>query len=217
MKIEKDTFEEKRADLIVSVPFRANSKRKLELLILLEHKSFYDKSLFSQLLKYQVLIREHIIKQKGYSQPIIPVLFYHGKQPLKWNKSLQEEDFKSFFSKIPIESRKDMLNYGLRVIDTRSPKIRKLYEDQTFKGRGVIKLLSEIWNIKKVNPPVVKEVFVGFEDILKPLKGEKERDISLRILEYLYDNKVGLNLKVWREAEALLIEEGILTKGGLWT
>jgi len=42
VKIEKDTFEEKRADLIVSVPFIANSKRKLELLILLEHKSFYD-------------------------------------------------------------------------------------------------------------------------------------------------------------------------------
>ena len=214
MKIEKDTFEEKRADLIASVPFRTNPKRKLELLILLEHKSFYDKNSFSQMLKYQVLIREHIIKQKGYPQPIIPVLFYHGKQPLKWKKSLQEEDFKSFFSEIPVESRKDMLNYGLRIINTQDPKVQRFYKNQKIKGRGVIKLLSEIWNIKKITPPIVKEVFVGFKDILKPLKGEQERDISLRILEYLSDN-TDLNLKIWKEAEAWLIEEGILTRGGV--
>jgi len=200
VQIEKDSFVEKRADLIVSVTFREDYKIKLRILILLEHKSFYDKNSFSQILKYQVLIREHIIKQKGYSRPIIPVLFYHGKEPLKWEKSLQEEDFKSFFSEIPAESRRDMLNYGLRIINTQDPKVQKFYKDQKFKGRGVIKLLSEIWDIKKITLPIVKEVFVGFKDILKPLRGERERDTSLRILEYLSDN-TDLDLKIWKEAE----------------
>ncbi len=91
LKIEKDTFEGKRADLIISVPFKANPKMKLELLILLEHKSHYDKYLFEQQLDYQILVRKHTIRQKGYPQPIMPALFYQGKQPLKWKKSLQEE------------------------------------------------------------------------------------------------------------------------------
>ena len=198
----------------MSVPFKAHPKIQLELLVLLEHKSSYDKNLFDQLLDYQILIRKHSIQQKGYPQPIIPVLFYHGKQPLKWKKSLQEEDFKTFFSKIPVESRKDMLNYGLRVIDTQDPKVRRAYKDKKFKGRGVIKLLSEVWSIKKITPSKVKEIFVGFEDILKKLKGERTRDTVLRTLEYLFDN-TELDLKTGGKAEALLIEEGILTKGGV--
>lgn len=213
LKIEKDTFGEKRADLILSVPFKAFPKKKLELLILLEHKSSYDKNLFSQLLKYQVLIRDHCIQQKGFSQPIMPVLFYHGKGPFKWKRSLQEEDF-PFFSKIPVESRRNMLNYELKVIDTSDSKIRRVYKDKSFKGRGVIKLLSEIWDIKNPGPLKVREVFVGFEDILKGLKGERRRETSLRILEYLSDN-AGLDIKIWEEVEVLLMEDGILTGGGV--
>ena len=49
---------------------------------------------------------------------------------------------------------------------------------------------------------------------MKTLKGEQERDTSLRILECLSDN-TDLNLKIWEEAEAWLIEEGILTRGGV--
>ena len=89
--------------------FKTYPKIRLRVFILLEHKSSYDKNFFDQLLNYQVLLRKLLIQQIGYAQPIIPVLFYHGKEPLKWKKSLQEEDFKSFFSKIPIESRKNKI------------------------------------------------------------------------------------------------------------
>jgi len=212
--IEKDSFVEKRADLIVSVPFREDSKIKLRILILLEHKSFYDKDLFTRVLKYQILIREYIIQQTGCPWPVIPVLFYHGKEPLKWKQSLQEEDFKAFFPKIPIDSRKDMLHFGLRIIDTKDLKIQRACEDKKFKSQGVIKLLSEIWNIKKINLPIVQDVFAGFENILKPLKGEREREVSLRILEYLFDN-TDLSQEIWERAEVFLIEEGILTAGGI--
>ena len=56
-------------------------------------------------------------------------------------------------------------------------------------------------------------MFVGFKDILKELRGKRKSEISLRILEYLFDN-TDLSEKVWRKAEVLLIEEGILTRGG---
>ena len=214
LKVEKDTFGDKRADLILSVPFKSSSKIKVRIFILLEHKSSYDKNLFDQFLDYQVLLRKLITQQVGYPQPIIPVLFYHGKEPLKWKKSLQEEDFKSFFAKIPVESRKSMLNYEPKIINTQDPKIQKAYRGKRFKGHGIIKLLSEIWGLKKITPLKVISAYAGFEDLLKELKGQARKVAELRILEYLKDN-TDLDLKVWGQAEKLLIEKGILKQGGL--
>ncbi len=215
LKIEKDTFEDKRADLILSVPLKTCPKIRLRVFILLEHKSSYDKNLFDQFLDYQVLLRKLIIQQTGYPQPIIPVLFYHGKEPFQWKKTLQEEDFKSFFSKIPIESRKNMLNYEPKIINTQDPRIQKAYKGKKFKGYGVIKLLSEIWSLKKkITPLKVTDAYAGFEDVLKGLKGQERKTAELRILEYLNDN-TDLDLKMWLQAEKRLIEKGILKQGGL--
>ena len=214
--MEKDTFEAKRADLIFSLPLKDYPKNRVKIFILLEHKSRYDKNAFGQLLDYQVLGRKHSIQQVGYPQPIISVLFYHGEQPLRWKKSLQEEDFGPFFSKIPIESRKNMLNYEPKIINTQDPKIREAVRGGKFKGYSVIKLLSEIWSLKKKKPTVLKinEAFAEFEEILKDLKGKERRTVELRILEYLRDN-TELDSKTWEKAEKLLIEAGILKQGGL--
>ncbi len=215
VKIEKDTFEEKRADLIFSLPFKKYPKSRVKIFILLEHKSSYDKNLFSQLLDYQVLGRKHSIQQVGYPQPIITVLFYHGKEPLKWKKSLQEEDFGSFVSEIPIESRKNMINYEPKIINTQDPKIRKAVKGGKFKGYSVINLLSEIWSLKKkVTPLKVTDAYAEFEEILKDLKGKERRTVELRILEYLKDN-TELDAKTWEKAEKLLVEAGVLTQGGI--
>ena len=215
LKIEKDTFEEKRADLIFSLPFKDYPKNRIKIFILLEHKSRYDKNAFGQLLDYQVLGRKQSIQQMGYPQPIISVLFYHGEKPLKWKKSLQEEDFGSFFSKIPIESRKNMLNYEPKIINTQNPKIRQAFKGRKFKGHSVVKLLSEIWSLKKKPTPLkIRDAFAEFEEILKGLKGQERKTVELRILEYLRDN-TELDTKTWEEAEKLLIEAGILKQGGL--
>ena len=216
LKIEKDTFEAKRADLIFSLPFKNYPKNRVKIFVLLEHKSSYDKDLFNQFLDYQVLGRKHSIQQVGYPQPIIPVLFYHGEQPLKWKKSLQEEDFGPFFSEIPVESRKNMLNYEPKIINTQDPKIRQAVKGGKFKGYSVIKLLSEIWSLKKKKPTVlkIKDVYAEFEEILKGLKGQERRTVELRVLEYLRDN-TELDAKTWEKAEKLLIEAGILKQGGL--
>ena len=215
LKVEKDSFENKRADLIVSIPFKEAPKMKIRLLVLLEHKSYHDQNLFEQILNYQILMRKHSIQQTGYPYPIIPVVFYHGKEPMKWAKSFQEESFKDIFSKIPMESRKDMLNYNLRIINTKDPKVRKAYKGKKLKGYGIINLLSEIWSIKKRIPPFLKlkDLVFEFEDILRPAKGKEEEEIVLRLFEYLRDN-TKLDLNVWKKLKKLLIEEGILTKEG---
>ena len=215
LRVEKDTFEARRADLVFSLPFKNYPESWLRIFILLEHKSYYDKNTFSQLLDYQVLDRKHIIQQLGCPQPIIVVLFYHGEQPLKWKKSLQEEDFGSFLFKIPIESRKNMLNYEPKIINTRDPKVQRAIKGGRFKGYSVINLLSEVWSLKKkITPSRVKDVYAEFEEILRDLKGKERKTVELRIWEYLRDN-TGLDAKIWGKAEKLLIEEGILKQGGL--
>ena len=108
-----------------------------------------------------------------------------------------------------------MLNYEPKVINTQDPKIRKAYKGGKFKGHGVIKLLDEIWGLKKnITPLKVIEAYEGFEEVLKGLKGQAGKTAELRILEYLSDN-TDLSLKIWRQAEKLLIEKGLLKQGGL--
>ena len=58
------------------------------------------------------------------------------------------------------------------------------------------------------------EAYEGFEEVLKGLKGQAGKTAELRILEYLSDN-TDLSLKIWRQAEKLLIEKGLLKQGGL--
>ena len=214
VKIEKDTFEGKSMDLVLSVPFKDFPKRRLELFILLEHKSHYDKNLFEQVLGYLFLIRRAFIQQKGSPRPVLAVLFYHGKAPLKWKNSLQEEDFQGFFEKIPLETRKNMLNYGLRVINTQDPKIQKACEDKDFKGRGVIKLLSEVWDTKKPSPSKLEKFLFDFKDLLEILEGERKDETILQIYQYLRNN-TGLEERAWKKAEVWLIEQGFLTEGGV--
>ncbi len=217
LKIEKDTFEgNKSADIVFSLPLKDYPKSRVKIFIILEHKSSYDKDMFSQLLDYQVLGRKHSIQQTGYPQPIIAVLFYHGEKPLKWKKSLQEEDFWPFFGKIPVESRKNMLNYEPKIINTKDPKIRQGIKGGKFKGYSVVKLLSEIWSLKKKKPTVsqINSAFAECEEVLKGLKGKERKTVELRILEYLRDN-TKLDAKTWEKAEKLLIEAGVLKQGGL--
>ena len=148
LNTEKDTFKDKRADLVFSVPLKKNPKTNLKIFILLEHKSSYNRQLFTQLLNYQILLYNKTIQEMGRPMPIIPVLFYHGKEPWKWKRSFQEAVFWEIFPEIPTLSWKSMLNYELRLLDTQDPKIEDIFKDKGFKSRGALYLLKEIWFLK---------------------------------------------------------------------
>ena len=106
-----------------------------------------------------------------------------------------------------------MLNYEPKVINTQDLRVRKVHESKQYKSRGMLKLLSEVWDIKSPSALKVVEIFSSFKDILKLFSGKQQKDMSLAIMEYLFDN-TGLDLKTWKEAEKLIIEAGILTRGG---
>ena len=214
LKVEKDSFKEARhADLIFSIPFRKNPEIRARVFILLEHKAYYDKGLFEQVLDYLILLRKWTIGQTGHPELIIPVLFYHGKGAMKWKDSLQKEDFKDFFKKIPVETRKDMLNFNIRVINTKDPKVRKF-----FKGSecwGFIKLLDEIWDIKDPDRERVRKIIKDyFGKELKEATEEEETELVLSLIRYL-KSAGGLRKAVWQTAEKQLKKDKTL-KGGTY-
>ena len=208
LKTEKDSFpDNSRADLVFSVPLKNKPKSKIRIFILLEHKSTYDIKLFQQLFRYQNLLIEKSLNEHGKPVPIIPVVFYHGRKPWKWNLSFQEALGGKDFLDIPVLSRKSMLNFKIKLLDIHDKKLEKIFKDQNFKSRGILYLLKEVWS-SKVDLAFLKHVFHLCKDIIK-----KQEDMVLSIMEYLV---TGYKMKpeVWKEAEAEVIKEGLLKKGG---
>ena len=159
-------------------------------------------------------MRERFLSQMGCVHLIIPVLFYHGKKPLSWAKSLQAEDFKGFFNKIPMETRKDMLNFNMRLINTKDKRVRNFFKLKACECWGFIRLLDEIWDIRDPDTKKVRGIIkLYFGGLLKGLGKRESRETVLRVIRYLQEAG-GLRTRVWKEAEELLIKEGILKEGG---
>ena len=131
LKAEKDTFQDLRADLVFSISLKNNPKRSWTICLLLEHKSQFSPLCFVQALSYQTLIiRETGKGAGGFARPVLPVLFYNGKEPWKWKKTFQEGLWGESFAEIPVSARKIMLNYELRVLDTHEERVKKAHPGQ---------------------------------------------------------------------------------------
>ncbi|AWB09471.1 Putative transposase [Thermodesulfobium acidiphilum] len=72
-------------------------EKKSKFYLIFEHKSGLDKFVLLQILSYMVVTREANLKQNKDLIPIIPIIFYQGKE--KWNMSNEFSDqFKSIES-----------------------------------------------------------------------------------------------------------------------
>lgn len=217
LKIEKDSFKGKYADLIFSVSFKRFPKIQVKIIFLLEHKAFHDKTLYEQVLDYLYALRKYCLKQFGKVFPILPVVFYHGEQALSWKKSLTEDNFWGLSEKAPSSFWRSMLNYEPRIIDVTNESLIKLCQDKGLKSYGAIRLLGGIWSLKNPTPEQVIEILRDFDELLKDLdkeeKREERKELIVSIEEYLRDS-VGMKEESWLEAERDLIEKGFLNKGG---
>ena len=78
-------WKDRLTDLTFSVKIK-RTKNEARIIFLLEHKSYQDPNLLIQVLEYQT---EHY--RKFGNAPVIPVLFYHGKNK-RWNSPLNFQD-----------------------------------------------------------------------------------------------------------------------------
>lgn len=70
---------ESRADLLFQIGFKSGSNN-LQVYCLFEHKSYLDKKIYIQLLKYLSRVYERQFTEFGKLYPVIPLVLYHGKQ-----------------------------------------------------------------------------------------------------------------------------------------
>ena len=211
LKAEKDTLPAgKQADLVFSMPLKDAPQTKIKIFILLEHKSKYDLKLFSQLLYYQALLHEQSMRDTGRACPIIPVVFYHGKAPWRGPKTFQEAYYGREGIKIPAASKKYMVNYEIKLLNTHEPVLRRAFKNKRFESGRALYYLSDIWRLKAEG--------LSLEDIEELLRKfwHKRRDLVSGTIDYFKATGV-LSEKRLEIIEREAIAKGLLTKGGAMT
>ena len=147
LRIEKDTWANKLADLVYSLPLKDHPDKRFTIFILLEHKSKYDPRIWSQLLLYQTSLHDHISKM-GWPMPIILGVFYHGKEPWVWPESFQEGLWgKNILKKLGILTH-FMVDYKIKLLSTHDFRLKKALKDKSLKSRAILNLMSKIWELK---------------------------------------------------------------------
>ena len=209
LRAEKDTFQDLRADAVFSVALKNHPKLRFRIFLLLEHKSQYSRKIFCQLLKYQTRMIEQSVEESNKAWPIVAVVVYNGKEPWKWPKSFQEGLWGTDFAKIPLSLRSSMLNYDLRVLDTRTPEVAKAIKDRRFKSRGFLNALRRAWDLK-ANEEELRELISLFDT----WTGDRGDDLVLSVGDYLWSVVPGMNKKLWDSLEHSAVKEGIFNKGG---
>ena len=205
LRVEKDTWANKLADLVYSLPLKDHPDKRFVIFIILEHKSKYNPLIWSQLLLYQAGLHDHISKT-GWPMPIILGVFYHGKEPWKWPLSFQEGLWGNILKKLGVLAQ-FMIDYKIKLLSTHDLRLKRAMKDKRLKSRAILNLMSKIWELKD-SPEELKKAVALFGE----LSAERE-DVILHVLDYLESMKV-ITTEGWRDLEKQLVLEGTFKKGG---
>ena len=171
-------------DALFSIPYNTQQagNKKLGIYILAEHKSHPDKNIHRQLLSYLGAI----YKDPQFTFPIIPLVFYHGKEnwkiPLSFIETLE----------IPQELQKILIpyipNFKYELFDLRDEKTNLLYFSITM--QAFLNTMKDIWFLEDIKK--LKKFLVNY---LHPIWSEEKLvdDLLRYILSYLDENKVNFN------------------------
>ena len=104
------------SDMVVRVQIQTEENKRLstDIYFLFEHKSYQDKKIFIQLLKYMYLMWQKDIDAGNPLRLIMPIVFYHGKSKWKMSQSFNDQ------FKVNKEVKKFLLNYKYILFDTNS-------------------------------------------------------------------------------------------------
>ena len=102
-------MEEIFSDVVVEVNLK-NSDDSLQISLLIEHKSYKDPRVSFQLMRYLAEGYWQQLKNKQPLRPIIPLLFYHGKQ--RWRLKQMED----FFPNYPSIFQRYIPSFGIEFV-----------------------------------------------------------------------------------------------------
>ena len=213
LRIEKDSFESLRADLVFSVPFKDDPSCQTRLCLLLEHKSQFSPKAYSQIHSYESLMIAKGLDEPKLWGPVLSVLFYHGKEPWKWSKSLKEGLWGNIVKKLPLTLAQDVVDSNIRVIDANSLEVEEAIEDESFSIRGILTLFREILSLKDCKGRVLEDRLKKILILFANWPGDRE-ELALHLGYYLWSALPNMTEEIWRAIERFAIDKGIFTKGG---
>ena len=205
---EKDTFQDLRADLVFSVTLKNDPEKQVKICLLLEHKSQYSPKTYCQILKYKTAFIVKSFEETGEVRPVFAVLFHHGPQPWPGETSLKKGLWGRLLPKIPSSLKKDMLDCGLRIIDTHDPKVERAIKNKRTKSRGFLNILKRNWSLK-VSVEELKKALSLFDN----WTGDRD-NLILRVGNYLWAVVPWMTTDLWEELERDAVKQGIFSKGG---
>ena len=208
LKPEKDTFQGIRADLIFSVTLKNDPERRVKIHLLLEHKSQFSRQIYYQILKYKTGFIGKSLEETGEVPPVFSVVLYHGPKPWPGETCLKKGLWGRVLSKIPPSLAKDMLDCGLRIIDTCDPKVERAIKDKRIKSRGFLNLLKRTWTLKPDREELKSALFL-FDN----WPGDKD-SLILGVGNYFWSAIRGMTPGLWKELEWEGVKKGVFSKGG---
>ncbi len=159
---------------------KKGKKRKIpaDIYIIFEHKSYRDRNIYFQLLKYMYMMWEKDYREGKELRVIIPLVFYHGRG--KWRLS---REFNSLFG-VNDDVRKYLLNYEYLLFDTNEWD----FEDEKNRGvRNNVMLMSGLLLMKSVFSKDIKGVERVFD--LWSKMGFKDEKLIISLLFYIVETR----------------------------
>lgn len=102
------------SDMVVKIRMLTGDSHKIgtDIYFLFEHKSYQDKKIFMQILKYMYLMWQKDTEDGNHLRVIIPIVFYHGKSEWKISHSFGDQ------FKVNKDVKEFLLNYKYILFDT---------------------------------------------------------------------------------------------------
>ncbi len=156
-----------------------NNETKINVTLLFEHKSFYASYPHFQLLSYILRIWEKQLKDKVKLTPVIPIIFYHGKN------TFSKKNISEYFGKDVLDKnlKKFIPNFDYILIDTNeftNEEIKGLFDEISL--RIGILLMKNIF----IEKEIVSNMNKFFSEVKELFKTEKGKKFFSQIVAYLF-------------------------------
>ena len=214
LKIEPSVVVKKseiRADMVLSIMLK-NFKKKVKVILILDHKSWPDKNVIQQLQKYQLMIvNAHCKSKSKLPFPVLCIIFYHGDK--RWNNpsSLHEDwVFRGLFSKKDFKKLSPyLMNFRPYVFDLSKFDIPKQAMDSM---KSILYALEDIWSLRKCKnrkerKAVLCKILLSVKKDLKYESKQYRMDVLLAIKQYFMDYDSQIDEDLFKEASKEVAEK----------
>ena len=200
-----------RVDMVLSIMLK-NSKNKVKVILVLDHKSWPDKGVIQQLQRYQLMIVNEYCKSKSeVLHPVLCIIFYHGDK--RWNNpSSLHEDWisRGLFSEEDFKKLSPyLMNFRPHVFDLSKFDTARQAMDSM---KSILYAFEDIWSLRKCKnrkerKAVLRKTLISVKKDLKNESKQYRIDVLLAIKQYFMDYDSQIDEDLFKEASEEVTEE----------